>query len=333
MKPVVSVIVPTYNEERYIGRLLDSLLAQEFNKPYEILIIDGESQDKTIDIIKTYQKKHNNIHFYTNKLQKPGPAYNIGFAKSKAEFVTIIGAHSQATKHWLARSYETLTKAPKKVVAVGGRLLSGRATTKFARAVDYTTSTFWGGGVSTHRFSTKQQYADTVVFGMYKKDILKKVGVMDTAFVVGQDAEFNYRIRRHGYKLLFNPHIEAIYYSRTSKKKFSKQMYNYGVGRMKILRKHGLHKVSNLLPLLFGLYVRAVPLFIIGGLFAKGWIKLISESLVLPFLLWILITTIMSLRRQQLFKQNFIAYWTTFIQFSSGMTREFFCKNRNNYKK
>jgi glycosyltransferase involved in cell wall biosynthesis len=52
-KPLISVIIPTLNEEKYIGKTLQSLKSQTF-KYYEIIVVDGGSKDKTIEIAKKY---------------------------------------------------------------------------------------------------------------------------------------------------------------------------------------------------------------------------------------------------------------------------------------
>jgi len=71
----LSVVIPTYNFENYIEECLESVVSQETNFDYEIIIRDDFSQDNTVDIIKKYQKKYDNIFYIpANK--------NIGFHKS-----------------------------------------------------------------------------------------------------------------------------------------------------------------------------------------------------------------------------------------------------------
>lgn len=58
MKPVVSVLCITYNQENYIKKAIDSFLMQETDFPYEILIHDDASTDRTADIVKEYENKY-----------------------------------------------------------------------------------------------------------------------------------------------------------------------------------------------------------------------------------------------------------------------------------
>jgi glycosyltransferase involved in cell wall biosynthesis len=69
---MISVIIAAYNEEAFIGRCLESIKNQTF-KDFEILVIDGNSKDKTVEIVRRYTDKI----FYSNK-GSPGPARNVG---------------------------------------------------------------------------------------------------------------------------------------------------------------------------------------------------------------------------------------------------------------
>ena len=254
MKPLISITIATYNEEKYIGKLLDDLLEQNINIPFEILIVDGKSEDKTTDIVKNKMKKHKNVRLLINKKRKPAYAFNIGLEKGKGEYFMLLGAHTTIPKNFLKNNYESIIMQPENVAAVGGKLQKNKTVNKFGEAVDYVTSTYLGGGVSKHRYSSEKQYTDTVVFGLYRK---KNIGKQrfDLEFVVGQDLEFNIRLLKKGYKLLFDPKIQCIYHSRNSPKKLAKQMWNYGVARIKIMQKHNKWKIAGIIPLIFSIYL------------------------------------------------------------------------------
>ena len=58
--PRLTVIMPTFNKEKYISQALDSVLMQETNYIYQVIVADDCSSDKTISIVKSYQQKHPN---------------------------------------------------------------------------------------------------------------------------------------------------------------------------------------------------------------------------------------------------------------------------------
>ena len=79
-RPMVSVIVLTYNHEKYIKEALDSILMQKVNFDYEILIGDDASSDNTVKILKKYQNRYPNIiRLFLNKINLGGTynAYNV----------------------------------------------------------------------------------------------------------------------------------------------------------------------------------------------------------------------------------------------------------------
>ncbi len=90
IKPLFSIIIPTYNSEKTLSRTLDSIVIQSF-KDYEILIIDGLSTDKTLFIVEEYQLKHPVIRVYSESDSGIYDAMNKGIALSKGKWLYFIG--------------------------------------------------------------------------------------------------------------------------------------------------------------------------------------------------------------------------------------------------
>lgn len=92
----VSIIIPTMNEERYIGQCLDSIADQEFNGSYEIVVGDGESDDRTVEICEDYGAK---VVF------EPKPTIAAGRQKAcdaaKGRIIVSTDADIKATPLWL----------------------------------------------------------------------------------------------------------------------------------------------------------------------------------------------------------------------------------------
>lgn len=84
----LSIIVPMYNAEKYIGTCLDSILNSNLPKDdYEIVIVNDGSKDKGPDIAKKYASKYSNISYYTQENQGQSTARNNGIKSSKGEYV------------------------------------------------------------------------------------------------------------------------------------------------------------------------------------------------------------------------------------------------------
>jgi glycosyltransferase involved in cell wall biosynthesis len=113
---MISVVVPTYNEEKNIENCLKSLLNQSLpKKEYEIIVVDGQSKDKTVKIAKKYADK-----VVQQKSKGVGGARNDGVDVSKGEIIATTDADCIIPENWLEkikRSFEN-----KKVVLVTGNI-------------------------------------------------------------------------------------------------------------------------------------------------------------------------------------------------------------------
>ena len=96
----ISVVVPTFNEERSISKLIDALLSQSF-LPDEIIICDKHSTDNTIKIVSSYFAKHNNIKIINRIGLCRGAGRNEGIQHSKNEYIALIDAGIIPDKDWL----------------------------------------------------------------------------------------------------------------------------------------------------------------------------------------------------------------------------------------
>lgn len=72
----ISVIVPARNEEPYIGRCLDSLVAQDYGGAYEVIVVDGLSEDATAKVMRTYAACAEPVHVLSNPARITPTAFN-----------------------------------------------------------------------------------------------------------------------------------------------------------------------------------------------------------------------------------------------------------------
>lgn len=103
MKPLpkISIIVPSYNMEKYIGETLDSVVSQKYPN-LEIIVQDGGSTDGTVGIIKEFAKKHPKIINWVSKKDKGQlDTINKGFRKATGDILTYINADDVYKKNAL----------------------------------------------------------------------------------------------------------------------------------------------------------------------------------------------------------------------------------------
>jgi len=89
VKKLISIIIPVYNEEKVIGECLKSLQSQTY-EPYEIILIDDGSTDKTLKIIRNWKFEIGDLKLLRQEHKGPGPARNLGASKAKGEILVFV---------------------------------------------------------------------------------------------------------------------------------------------------------------------------------------------------------------------------------------------------
>ncbi len=197
MEILVSIIVPTFNEENQIIFLLKSLLTQKFSQKYEIIIVDNESTDNTIKVIKEFKNKNKimNIKVITS-IGKLGKVRNDGILKSSGRFVAFIDADEIADPNWLIE----LMKKTNEYDGVLGSINSMNPNKNFiSKFFDLTL-------IDRKKFLNKQ--TKIKIFGtgnlLINQKVFKKGLIFDENFPTAEDGDFSYRFYKKDYKIIFN---------------------------------------------------------------------------------------------------------------------------------
>ncbi len=235
----ISVIIPARNEEKRIGQALDHLLVQDIKVPYEIIVVEGGSSDKTRAVVKGYMKKHKNIVLKDNPSGNTAIGRNVGLQHAKGRFVMNFSAHALAEKGTLRVLHDVLEKR-RDIVAVGCANVPPKDKSFWGNCIGVVYASIFGGvrNVDQNARFDKERIVQSVAFTLYRKDALTKIGGFDPKFWCGQDFELNYRLTSAGQVLLFTPKTVVYRYNRNTIGKFAKQMYRYGIARSFIMKKH-----------------------------------------------------------------------------------------------
>lgn len=107
-QPLFSIIIPTLNEERYLPKLLQDLAKQRFNR-FEVIVVDGYSQDQTLDKAKPYLKKLN-LTLFSNKSKGVSQQRNFGAKKAKGQYLVFFDADVRLPTNFLSRLAKQIEK-------------------------------------------------------------------------------------------------------------------------------------------------------------------------------------------------------------------------------
>ena len=230
-QPLVSIIIPCRNEEKYIGKCLDSILSQDYPKErLEVLVVDGMSEDKTRETIKNFQ--FSNPNFQLRLLDNPKKftnfAFNMGIKESKGEIIMLMGAHAGYEKDYISKCVKYLKEY--NVDNVGGMMITLPAkNTLVAKVIAISLSSRFGAASDFRVGSNTVKEVDTVFGGCYKREVFEKIGLFNENLKRSQDMEFNLRLKKAGGKILLAPDIISYYYPKSNLKDFFVHNFEDGV--------------------------------------------------------------------------------------------------------
>jgi glycosyltransferase involved in cell wall biosynthesis len=225
----VSIICPTYNEEKYNIKCIESILQQDHPvENMELLFVDGRSTDKTCEIITEYQGKYRFIKLLDNPHKVVPYAMNIGIKNSTGNIIIRIDAHTFYPPNYIKVLSEQLINLNVENVGVCCITDVLNKTPK-TLAIKEVLSHPFGVGNSMFRLGTdKIIEVDTVPFGCYRKEVFEKYGLYNEKLVRNQDIELNKRIKRGGGKIVLIPDTYCVYYARETFSALIKNNYQNG---------------------------------------------------------------------------------------------------------
>jgi len=227
--PMVSVLAPCRNEEKFIENAIRTILENDYPADkMEVLVLDGMSTDGTREKVLTLAKQDGRVKLIDNPHKIVPTAMNIGVQMAKGEYIVRIDCHTKFPPDYIRKCIEVHLRTQADNVGGYCQTFPG-ADTEVAKAIAAATSCIFGIGNSQFRLTGPEQEVDTVPFGTFKKELLIKIGGYDERLVRNQDIELNSRIRRAGGRIVISPEIKLIYYNRATLRGLWQQSFSNGL--------------------------------------------------------------------------------------------------------
>ncbi len=217
---LISVVITVRNEEKNIANLLDSLLVQE--RPFEVVIVDAHSTDRTVDIVRKYQRKYDFIHLHVRGGTR-GEGRNYGVKMAKGEAVAFIDGDDIPNPFWL--------KELRKSALEGADVVAGRSIPIGYRPFEELER------VELYYRGYDVTYPSCNL--LYRKELFERIGGFDPWFITAEDIDLNIRAVRAGARLVYNPDAIIYHKTRDTFLGFFKQAFWNGYGRKQLTVKHG----------------------------------------------------------------------------------------------
>jgi cellulose synthase/poly-beta-1,6-N-acetylglucosamine synthase-like glycosyltransferase len=240
VKPLVSIIVPCYNEADTVGHLLEALARQDLGRgEMEVLISDGMSDDGTRAIVGQAAAERTvlSIRIIDNPARSIPAALNRAIEAARGETLVRLDAHSIPADDYVRRCLEVLEATG--AANVGGVWdIRPGGSGWVAKAIARAASHPLGAGDARYRIRGAAGDVDTVPFGAIRRQWVERVGLFDETLLANEDYEFNYRLRQAGGKVWFDPSIRSTYFARKSLPELWRQYSRYGYWKARMLLRY-----------------------------------------------------------------------------------------------
>ena len=228
-RPLVSIVIPCLNEERYITALLDALAAQDYGASgLEVIVADGGSADRTRELVRGYASPFARLELVDNPKRITVGGLNAGMDAATGDCWIIIGAHSSVRPDFVRESVDALKRTG--AACVGGPIETiGEGTV--GKAIAAAMSSPFGVGNARFRYAAEEGEVDTVPFGCYHRRVWEVVGRFDETVDGADEDSYNARLIEAGGRIVLVPAIRSSYFPRRTFQALAKQYWEYGAAK------------------------------------------------------------------------------------------------------
>jgi glycosyltransferase involved in cell wall biosynthesis len=212
----ISAVIVAKNAEKTLDACLESVSR---NNPAEIIVIDGLSTDRTVEIARKYTDR-----IYSDEGRGVSFAHQLALEKGRQPFISFIDADIVLPAGALARMLEELET---------GNLANIQATIR-PRSVE----TYWERAQDEHVRSRQSRVPGGLSACVMDRAAALKIGFDPAIYIAGDDMDFLYRLNKMGYRAGLSA-VKADHEHRTDFKALMRQKFWYGRAKPALIRKHG----------------------------------------------------------------------------------------------
>jgi GT2 family glycosyltransferase len=286
-----SVLICTYNRHDLLEQCLGALICRTIEKPDEVVIVNGgdERADEVVKHaariancelriadLKPIRSQRSEVRIEKQEAKSEGrtieinliktvnknlaASRNIGLPHCTGDIIAMTDDDAEVFPDWVTE-IKRLHAEHSEAGAIGGAVIGADSDRNFLSRLS---------DILTFVSPSESCYVRTVpgVNASYKRKVIEKVGEQDETLFRGEDVDYNWRVKKLGYQILYHPQIKVIHHHRLSLSQFLRQHYMYGRAYYLVRRKwpemycvypHDLRNVKNVLKLgyfLFGILIQ-----------------------------------------------------------------------------
>ena len=244
-----SIIVPVFNRPDEVDELLESLCQQTL-KDFEVIIVEDGSKKPCKDVCDKYADILD-LHYYYKDNSGPGQSRNYGAERASGEWLIVLDSDVVLPEGYLQAVENNVQCSTFNVHCFGGPDAAHPSFTPVQKAISYSmTSFFTTGGIRGGKAKLDKFFPRSYNMGILR-DVYQQLGGF-SKMRFGEDIDFSYRIVEAGYQTRLIPEAWVWHKRRTDFRKFFRQVYNSGIARINLMKRHpGTLKLVHLLPTVF----------------------------------------------------------------------------------
>lgn len=233
--PDVSVVMPVLNEAAHLRTAVERVLSDPYPGTLEMVLAVGPSRDGTEAVAAGLAAEDPRIRVVENPTGRTPAALNAAIAASRHPVVVRVDAHGFLPPGYLRASVAALVSTG--AANVGGVMVP-EGVTPFEQAVAVAMSSRLGIGGAPFHVGGEAGPADSVYLGVFRREVLERLGGFDEHFTRAQDWELNYRIRQAGELVWFDPALRVAYRPRSSWRALLRQFHGSGRWRREVMERY-----------------------------------------------------------------------------------------------
>lgn len=229
----VSVALAAYNEEDHLRASVDSILAQDYPGLIEVVIAVAPSKDATAAVAAEIAASNDAVRVIDNPEGRTPIGFNRAAAACTGDYLAFMNAHCEVPDDYLTIGVTTAESTG--AANVGGRQYA-IGDTRWEQEVAAALNSPIGAGDARHHYDSVPGEIESVPLGIFRRDVFEELNGFDDTLDRNQDYELNWRIRREGHAIWFDPRIVVSYRPRSSLRALAKQYFDYGRYKQLVLR-------------------------------------------------------------------------------------------------
>ena len=228
-----SIVVPVYNRPQEVLELLESLRAQRYEQPYEIVIVEDGSTETSEEVMKAFTDL--NIAYYFKENSGPGASRNYGMQRAKGNYYLILDSDCVLPEDYLLAVQNALTA--RYTDFFGGPDAAHEDFTTLQKAINYAMTSFLTtGGIRGRKKATTNFEPRSFNMGISKEAFEASKGFGNIH--PGEDPDLSIRLWQMGYTSQLIPEAYVFHKRRISWSKFYMQVKKFGAVRPILTRWH-----------------------------------------------------------------------------------------------